>query len=166
VAEMERAKKRIAELREQINYHNYRYYVRDSPEISDNEYDELMLELRQLEEEHPELVTPESPTQRVGAAPVEAFGVVEHREPLLSLANVFSHEELAAWHRRTSNLVPGHSMDFVCELKLDGLAVALTYSEGRLVTGATRGDGYRGEDITQNLRTIRSIPLSLPRNAP
>jgi len=166
VVDIERAKKRIAELREQINYHNYRYDVLDSPEISDAEYDELMKELRRLEEEHPELITPESPTQRVGAAPVEAFGVVEHGEPLLSLANVFSYDELAAWHRRTSNMVPGRAMDFVCELKLDGLAVALTYSEGRLTTGATRGDGYRGEDITQNLRTIRSIPLSLPRDAP
>ena len=166
MAAIKRAKKRIEELREQINYHNYRYYVLDSPEISDAEYDALMVELRQLEEGHPELITPESPTQRVGAAPVEAFGVVEHRVPLLSLANVFAYDELAAWHRRTSNLVPGRSMDFVCELKLDGVAVALTYSDGRLATGATRGDGYRGEDITQNLRTIRSIPLSVPRDAP
>ncbi len=164
--DMERAKKRIEELREQINCHNYRYYVLDSPEISDAEYDELMNELMRLEEEHPELITPESPTQRVGAAPVEAFGVVEHREPLLSLANVFSHDELMAWHRRASNLVPGRAMDFVCELKLDGLAVALTYTDGRLTTGATRGDGYRGEDITQNLKTIKSIPLVVPKDAP
>jgi len=166
VAEIERDKKRIEELREQINYHNYRYYVLDSPEISDAEYDELMAELKRLEAEHPSLITPESPTQRVGAAPVEAFGVVEHPVPLLSLANVFSHEELIAWHKRTSNLVPGRDMDFVCELKLDGIAVALTYTDGRLTTGATRGDGYRGEDITQNLRTIKSIPLVVPRNAP
>ncbi len=164
--EMEKTEKRIEELREQINYHNYRYYVLDSPEISDAEYDALMAELRRLEEEHPQLITPESPTQRVGAAPVEAFGVVEHLVPLLSLANVFSYDELLAWHRRASNLIPGRSMDFVCELKLDGLAVALTYSDGRLATGATRGDGYRGEDITQNLRTIRSIPLSLRKDAP
>ncbi|TET40637.1 MAG: NAD-dependent DNA ligase LigA [Dehalococcoidia bacterium] len=163
---MEKTEKRIEELREQINYHNYRYYVLDSPEISDAEYDALMAELRRLEEEHPQLITPESPTQRVGAAPVEAFGVVEHLVPLLSLANVFSYDELLAWHRRASNLIPGRSMDFVCELKLDGLAVALTYSDGRLATGATRGDGYRGEDITQNLRTIRSIPLSLRKDAP
>jgi len=163
---MERVKKRVEVLREQINYHNYRYYVLDSPEISDAEYDELMAELRRLEEEHPELITPESPTQRVGAAPVEAFGVVEHPMPLLSLANVFSYDELLAWHKRISNLVPGRDMDFVCELKLDGLAVALTYTDGRLTTGATRGDGYRGEDITQNLRTIKSIPLSVPKDAP
>ncbi len=162
----EEVSKRIDRLREQINYHNYRYYVLDSPEISDAEYDALMVQLRGLEEEHPELVTAESPTQRVGAAPVEAFGVVEHRWPLLSLANVFSYDELVAWHRRATNLVPDREMDFVCELKLDGLAVALTYENGRLVSGATRGDGYRGENITQNLRTIRSIPLSVPRDAP
>jgi len=163
---MERVKKRVEVLREQINYHNYRYYVLDSPEISDAEYDELMAELRRLEEEHSELIIPESPTQRVGAAPVEAFGVVEHPMPLLSLANVFSFDELLAWYKRISNLVPGRDMDFVCELKLDGLAVALTYTDGRLTTGATRGDGYRGEDITQNLRTIKSIPLSVPKDAP
>ena len=166
VADLEAVQKRIEELREQINYHNYRYYVLDSPEVSDVEYDELMRELKALEEEHPELIVPESPTQRVGAAPVEAFGVVEHRVPLLSLANVFSYDELVAWRRRASNLVPGRSLDFVCELKLDGLAVALTYTDGRLTTGATRGDGYRGEDITQNLRTIKSIPLVVPRDAP
>lgn len=166
MADIAQAKKRIEELRGQINYHNYRYYVLDSPEISDAEYDALMAELRRLEEEHPELITPESPTQRVGAAPVEAFGVVEHPVPLLSLANVFSYDELLAWHKRTSNLMPGRDMDFVCELKLDGLAVALTYTDGRLTIGATRGDGYRGEDITQNLRTIKSIPLVVPRGAP
>ena len=164
--DIEQAKKRIEELREQINYHNYRYYVLDSPEISDAEYDELMQGLIRLENERPELITPESPTQRVGAAPVEAFGVVEHREPLLSLANVFSFDELAAWYRRNTNLLPELPTDFVCELKLDGLAVALTYEDGRFAVGATRGDGYRGEDITQNLRTIRSIPLAVPKDAP
>ncbi len=166
MADINKGKQRIDELREVINYHNYRYYVLDSPEISDAEYDELMKELRQLESEHPELVTPDSPTQRIGAPPVEAFGVVEHPQPLLSLANAFSYEELAAWHKRVSNLLGGRQFDLVCEPKIDGLAVALTYVDGLLVTGATRGDGYRGEDITQNLRTIRSIPLSVPREAP
>ncbi len=161
-----KAKRRIAELREIINHHNYRYYVLDSPEISAAEYDELMKELRQLEAEHPELVTPDSPTQRIGAPPVEAFGVVEHPQPLLSLANAFSFEELAAWHKRVSNLLGGQQFDLVCEPKIDGLAVALTYVDGLLVTGATRGDGYRGENITQNLKTIGSIPLSVPRDAP
>lgn len=159
-------RQRIEELRGLINYHNYRYYVLDSPEISDAEYDELMRELKQLESEHPELITLDSPTQRIGAPPVEEFGVVEHPEPLLSLANAFSYEELAAWHKRASNLLAGRSFDLVCEPKIDGLAVALTYVDGLLVTGATRGDGYRGENITQNLRTVRSIPLSVPKEAP
>ena len=161
-----KVKQRIEELRKVINHHNYRYYVLDSPEISDAEYDELMRELQQLESEHPELVTPDSPTQRIGAPPVEAFGVVEHPLPLLSLTNAFSYEELAAWHKRVSKLLGGRQFDLVCEPKIDGLAVALTYVDGLLVTGATRGDGYRGEDITRNLKTVRSIPLSAPREAP
>ncbi|MFP3879650.1 MAG: NAD-dependent DNA ligase LigA [Dehalococcoidia bacterium] len=159
-------KQRIEQLRELINYHNYRYYILDSPEISDADYDELMRELRQLEAEHPKLTTTDSPTQRIGAPPVEAFGVVEHPRPMLSLANAFSYQELAAWHQRLSNLLSGRRFDLVCEPKIDGLAVALTYVDGLLVTGATRGDGYRGEDITQNLRTIRSIPLYVPGEAP
>ena len=166
MGDINKIKQRIEELRETINHHNYRYYVLDSPEISDAEYDELMRELRQLEAEHPELVTPDSPTQRIGAPPVEAFGVLEHPQPLLSLANAFSYEELAAWHKRVSKLLGGRQFDLVCEPKIDGLAVALTYADGLLVTGATRGDGYRGEDITQNLRTVRSIPLSVPEEAP
>lgn len=161
-----KVKQRIEELRRLINYHNYRYYVLDSPEISDAEYDELMKELRQLEAEHPELITPDSPTQRIGAPPVEAFGVVEHPQPLLSLANAFSYEDLAAWHKRVSNLLGSRQFDLVCEPKIDGLAIALTYVDSLLVTGATRGDGYRGENITQNLKTVRSIPLSVSREAP
>ncbi len=166
MADIAVVKQRIEELRKLINYHNYRYYVLDSPEISDAEYDELMRELKRLEEEYPEFVTPDSPTQRVGAAPVEAFGVVEHPQPLLSLANAFSDEELDAWYRRVSNLLGGRHTDFVCELKIDGLAVALTYVNGLFEVGATRGDGFRGENITQNLRTIKSIPLSVPKEAP
>ena len=166
MGDINKVKQRMEEIRETINYHNYRYYVLDSPEISDAEYDELMRELKQLEAELPEFITPDSPTQRIGAPPVEAFGVVEHAQPLLSLANAFSHEELAAWHKRASNLLAGLQFDLVCEPKIDGLAVALTYVDGLLVTGATRGDGYRGENITQNLRTVRSIPLSVPRDAP
>jgi DNA ligase (NAD+) len=159
-------KQNINKLREQLNYHNHRYYVLDSPEISDAEYDKLMRELKQLEDKHPELITPDSPTQRIGAAPVAAFGVVEHPQPLLSLANAFSDEELDAWYRRASNLLGGRKTDLVCELKIDGLAVALTYTNGLLQVGATRGDGFRGENITQNLRTIKSIPLSVPKEAP
>ena len=166
MTDIEIAKKQIAELRERLSYHSYRYYALDSPEISDAEYDQLMVELRKIEEQYPELITPESPTQRVGAAPLAEFGTVEHQVPLLSLANVFSDDELLAWHKRISNLVPDKAMDFVCELKMDGLAVALTYIGGKLTTGATRGDGFHGEDITQNLRTIKSIPLTVPKHAP
>ena len=163
---MTEVKQRINKLRELLNYHNYRYYVLDSPEISDAEYDKLLRELEQLEESYPELITPDSPTQRIGAAPVEAFGIVEHPQPLLSLANAFSDEELDAWYRRASNLLGSRKTDFVCELKIDGLAVALTYINGLLEVGATRGNGYRGENITQNLRTVKSIPLSVSKEAP
>ena len=153
--------RRAEKLRKEINSHNYRYHVLDSPVISDAQYDSLIRELREMEARHPELVTPESPTQRVGAAPAEGFAEVEHPAPLLSLANAFDTEELRAWHRRAQNLLEGATFDMVCELKIDGLAVALTYEGGRLMRGATRGDGYRGEEVTLNLRTIRSIPLTV-----
>jgi DNA ligase (NAD+) len=166
VADMEQAKQRIDKLRAEINHHNYRYYVLDSPEISDAEYDEMMRELQALEAEYPQFLTPDSPTQRIGAAPVEAFGVVEHPLPLLSLSNAFSDEELVAWYKRTLKLVGNEPFDFVAEHKMDGLAVALTYVEGKFTTGATRGDGLRGEDITQNLKTVRSIPLSVRGDFP
>jgi len=164
--EPEKARERIEKLRAEINHHNYRYYVLDDPEVADAEYDELMRELQGLEAKYPQFLTPDSPTQRVGAAPVEAFGVVEHPLPLLSLGNAFSSEELNAWYNRISKLIAGEKFGFACEHKIDGLAVALTYINGKLVTGATRGDGLRGEDITRNLRTVRSIPLSVPKDAP
>ena len=173
--DLAQAKERIDRLKTQINYHNYRYHALDSPEISDADYDGLMREVRQLEEKYPSLLTPDSPTQRVGAAPVSALGVVEHRLPLLSLGNVFSRNESLAWYTRTSKLVhsdaeservSNEAFKLVCEHKIDGLAVALTYVDGQLVSGATRGDGFRGENITQNLRTVRSIPLSVSREAP
>ncbi|HEY4685457.1 MAG TPA: NAD-dependent DNA ligase LigA [Dehalococcoidia bacterium] len=164
--EVQQAKLRAEELRSQIAYHDYRYFVLDSPEISDAEYDALMRELRQLEERFPQLITPDSPTQRVSGQPVEAFGVVEHRVPLLSLANAFSEEELRAWHRRLTNLAERQDIALVCEPKIDGLAIALVYEDGSFVQGATRGDGSRGENITLNLRTIRSIPLSVSKPAP
>ncbi len=166
MANLDEVKARIERLRAEINHHNYRYYVLDSPEISDAEYDDLMRELKQLEADYPQFLTPDSPTQRVGAAPVEAFGVVEHPLPLLSLGNAFSKDELLGWYTRTVKLVGNTPFDFVGEHKIDGLAVALTYANGQLVTGATRGDGFRGENITQNLRTIRSVPLSVPKDAP
>ena len=152
---------RAAELREQINHHNYRYYVLDDTEISDGEYDRLMVELRRLEEDHPSLVTPESPTQRVGASPADGFDQVQHRLPMLSLGNAFNEDDLQAWYRRVKGLLDDANFDLVCELKIDGLAVSLTYQDGVLVQGATRGDGTAGEDVTQNLRTIRTIPMSL-----
>jgi DNA ligase (NAD+) len=149
------------ELRSQINYHDYLYYVKNAPEISDAEYDELMRRLRAIEEHYPELITPDSPTQRVGEQPVEAFGVVEHRLPMLSLANAFNFGQLQAWHKRAAALAGTSDFATVCEPKIDGLAVALVYEKGRFVQGATRGDGYRGENITENLRTIRSIPMQV-----
>ena len=153
--------RRVAELREQINHHNYRYYVLDDTEVNDSEYDRLMVELRGLEEEHPSLVTAESPTQRVGANPADGFEQVQHRLPMLSLGNAFNEEDLQAWYRRIKGLLDDADFNLVCELKIDGLAVSLTYQDGVLVQGATRGNGTVGEDVTQNLRTIHSIPMSL-----
>lgn len=160
-APTEDLKARAAQLRNELNHHNYRYYVLDSPEISDAEYDLLIRELVALEEKHPGLVSLDSPTQRVGALPLEAFDTVVHRSPMLSLDNVYSEEELRAWDARVRRLVDGEPVEYVAELKIDGLAVALTYENGVFVRGATRGDGERGEDVTQNLRTIKSTPLRL-----
>jgi DNA ligase (NAD+) len=154
------AKRRVEELRELINYHNYRYHVLDDPEVADIEYDELMRELRGYEEEFPELIVPDSPTQRVGGAPSELFAPVRHRAPMLSLDNAFSWEELDAWGGRVLRAL-GREADFYCELKIDGVAVALRYENGAYVQGATRGDGFVGDDITANIRTIRSVPFAL-----
>ena len=154
----EQAKQRAEELRTQIAYHEHRYFVLDAPEISDAEFDALVQELRAIEATRPELITPDSPTQRVSGTPVETFGIIEHRVPLLSLANGFNADELRAWHRRTAGLLEHDQFTMVCEPKIDGLAVALVYERGQLTTAATRGDGTRGENITQNVRTIRSIP--------
>ena len=153
-------------LRKEVSFHDYRYHALDDPQISDAEYDRLMRSLRGLEAEHPELVTPDSPTQRVGAGPVEGFEEVQHVTPMLSLANAFSYQELEAWHKRVTQLLEGAEFQMVCELKIDGLAVSLTYEDGGLIRGATRGDGFRGEDVTANLRTVRSIPLSLLGDPP
>ena len=155
------ARLRSEELRSQLNYHNYRYYVLDDPEVSDAVYDSLLNELRALESQFPELITPDSPTQRTGAEPLQAFGVVEHRSPLLSLSNAFSEDELRTWHRRLQERMGREEFAMTSEPKIDGLAVALVYEDGRFVQGATRGDGRQGENITANLRTIRSIPLVL-----
>ena len=143
-------------LREQIRHHNYRYYVLDSPELSDAEYDVLMRQLEVLERKHPEVATPDSPTHRVGAAPSEKFGAVQHRRPMLSLANALDAGEMVEFDKRIKRLLRKDAdIEYVAEVKLDGLAVELVYEHGLLKVGSTRGDGYNGEDVTQNLRTIR-----------
>jgi len=152
---------RAKTLREQIRHHNYCYYVLDAPEIPDAEYDRLLRELQELEQKHPELITADSPTQRVGAEPLTAFGEVRHEVPMLSLDNAFSDEELGEFDRRVRERLGVTTVDYTAEPKLDGLAVSLLYEDGILVRGATRGDGSTGEDITQNVRTIESIPLRL-----
>ena len=160
----EKARQEIEELREKVNYHNYRYYVLDAPEIPDAEYDRLLRRLEELEKQHPELSSPDSPTQRVGAAPLEAFETVSHLFSMLSLANAFDAGELLAFDQRVKNflaLPKSEVIAYVAELKIDGLAVCLRYQDGVLVSGATRGDGLSGEDITPNLRTVRSLPLRL-----
>jgi DNA ligase (NAD+) len=151
---------RAAELSEQLEHHNYQYYVLDNPTISDYEYDVLFRELVDLEEANPELRTPDSPTQRIGGAPIDAFQKVKHRIPMLSLGNAFSHDELRAWHKRVVGRV-GDKVEYVTELKIDGLAMSLTYRDGALAIGATRGDGSTGEDVTTNVRTIRDVPMRL-----
>lgn len=154
---------RIVELRRLVHYHNYRYHVLDEPEISDHEYDLLIRELENLEENHPELVTPDSPTQRVGAEPRSAFTRVTHPVPMLSLTDAFDEAELRSWLDRIKKLVPSDTeWEFTVEPKIDGLAVALTYVDGRLVRAATRGNGVIGEDITANARTVPTIPLAIP----
>ncbi len=160
----EEAQKRIEELREEIHYHNYRYYILDDPVISDAEYDALMRELQRLEEQFPDLITPDSPTQRVGAPPAEEFATVPHTVPMLSLDNAMDEAEMRDFDdrvRKGLGLGADAKVEYVCEPKMDGAAVELVYENGRLVQGSTRGDGYTGEDITNNLRTIRTIPLRL-----
>lgn len=158
--------KRIDELRKSIEHHNYRYYVLDAPEISDSEYDQLMRELVQLEEENPKLITPDSPTQRVGAPPLNSFPPMVHRIPMLSIDNAVTPEELSAFHQRVIKLLNKSTVPYCCEPKFDGLAVELVYENGVFVRGGTRGDGYTGEDVTPNLRTVKSIPLRLFGNNP
>jgi len=152
---------RIENLRWEIRHHNRKYYVEDAPEISDYQYDQLLKELESLEAQHPDLITPDSPTQRVGGKPAEEFVTVDHRVAMLSLDNTYSQEELMEFDGRIRKLLPEQEIEYVAELKLDGLGVALVYENGAFVRGVTRGDGQRGEDVTGNLRTVRSIPLVL-----
>jgi DNA ligase (NAD+) len=155
--------RRIEELRDLIRHHEERYYVHSDPEISDEEFDRLLHELERFEAEHPDLVTTDSPTQRVAGRPVEGFATVEHVAPMLSLDNAYSEDELKAFDERVRKGagLGAEPVGYVAELKIDGLSIALTYGDGRLLVGATRGDGARGEDVTANVRTIRSIPLRL-----
>jgi DNA ligase (NAD+) len=157
---------RVEALREQIRYHAHRYYVLDEPEVSDAQYDALVAELVALEAAHPELVTPDSPTQRVGAPPSSAFAPVTHRQRMFSLDNAESAEDLDAWSERLHRVLGRAPDGFACELKIDGLAVSLTYERGAFVLGATRGDGITGEDVTANLRTIEAVPLRLVGDVP
>ena len=160
-SEAEELEAHVASLRHSIEEANYQYYVKDDPTLTDVEYDQLMGELQRIEEEHPELQTPDSPTQRVGAGPVQDVAQHRHPVPMLSLANARNEEELLAWHRRAQNILPNATFAYVCELKIDGLAMALTYEKGRLTVAATRGDGLIGEDWTANVRTMRVIPQRL-----
>jgi DNA ligase (NAD+) len=157
---------RIAELREQVRRHDYRYYVLDDPEISDARYDALLRELRELEAAHPELVTPDSPTQRVGGEASGTFGEVVHAVPMLSLENAFSEQDVLDFDRRVRDRLDTEAVDYSAEPKLDGVAISLRYEAGRLTQAATRGDGTRGEDVTANVRTIRSVPLTLRGDVP
>jgi DNA ligase (NAD+) len=156
--------KKIEALREKIRHHEYRYYVLDSPEISDAEFDALMNELKRLEADHPKLITPDSPTQRVGGKPREGFVKAKHSSPMLSLDNAYSEEELRDWERRVHELSGRTDIEYMCELKLDGMSLALVYTDGRLERGITRGDGSVGEDVTLNVRTVRSVPLSVAKD--
>lgn len=158
--------KKINELRELVNWHNYLYHALDTPNISDQEYDRLMLELQRIEYQNPEFITQDSPTQRVGASPVKGFPPVVHREPMFSLGNVFDESQLQTWYERTCRLLGVSSFESTCELKFDGLAVSLTYQDGVLIKGSTRGDGVTGEEVTSNLRTVKSIPLRLLKPIP
>src|SRR5438552_17163692 len=157
---------RYKKLIDTVAFHNHRYYVLDSPEVADAEYDQLMQELRDIEADHPELASPDSPTQRVGAGPSEQFAVVPHRVPMLSLANAFSADALRAWHARITRLLGREIRDFTIEPKIDGLAIMLRYEQGGFSIGARGGDGARGEGITANLKTVRSLPLSLRKDPP
>jgi DNA ligase (NAD+) len=160
------AAKRIRELREQVEHHNYRYYVLDDPEVSDARYDQLLVELKRLESEHPDLVTVDSPTQRVGAQPVREFGEIVHAVPMLSLDNAFTEQDVLDFDRRVRERLDVERVEYSAEPKIDGLAISLRYEAGKLVQAATRGDGAKGEDVTANVRAIASVPLGLRGKSP
>jgi DNA ligase (NAD+) len=161
VAKDKNIERKIDALREEIRYHEHLYYVLDAPELPDAEFDQLMQDLKRLEAAHPELITPDSPSQRVGGKPREGFTKVQHSRPLLSLDNAYNEQELREWDRRVHELAGSDKIEYVCEFKLDGMSLALTYEQGKLLRGVTRGDGSIGEDVTSNVRTMRSVPLSV-----
>jgi len=158
-------KNEIEQLREKLRYHEYRYYVADDPEISDAAFDRMMGRLKELEAAHPELITPDSPSQRVGGAPREGFQTVRHARPMLSLDNAFSYDALRDWDRRVREGSGREKIEYITEHKFDGLSISLQYEDGRLARGVTRGDGTTGEDVTPNVKTIRSIPLRIEEGA-
>ncbi|NPV82509.1 MAG: NAD-dependent DNA ligase LigA [Candidatus Aminicenantes bacterium] len=158
----EEARKRIAELRRQIVYHEKKYYVDNDPQISDYEFDQLVAELRRLEEAYPEFLTPDSPTQRVGEKPVEGFPTITHRRPMLSIDNCYDVDGLKEFDERIRKLLPGEKIEYVCELKIDGLSMSILYLDGRYHQAVTRGDGFRGDEVTAQVKTIRSLPLTIP----
>ncbi|MFH0886990.1 MAG: NAD-dependent DNA ligase LigA, partial [bacterium] len=157
----QKATEKIEKLRHTLENHNYLYYVLDKPEIDDWQYDMLLRHLQELEDQYPDLITPDSPTQRVGAASLKEFKNVQHKIPMLSLANAFDESELKDFDTRVKKGLGQDKVEYVAELKIDGLAVSLEYEKGKFIRGATRGDGETGEDITQNLRTVKAIPLKL-----
>jgi DNA ligase (NAD+) len=155
------ARKQIESLRDQIRRHNYSYYVEAAPQISDHQFDQLLKALEQLESEHPDLITEDSPTQRVGGEPIEGFQTVAHAMPMMSIDNTYSRDELLAWHERIATRLDDRATELICEPKIDGVALSIRYEAGRLVRAVTRGDGRQGDDVTANVRTIRAIPLTL-----
>jgi len=157
----EEARKRIAELRQKICYHEKKYYVDNDPQISDYEFDQLMAELQALEEAFPEFITPDSPTRRIGEQPVEGFPTVEHRWPMLSIENCYNIEGLKEFDERVRKLLPGEKIEYVAELKIDGMSMSIRYQAGKYQQAVTRGDGFRGDEVTAQVKTIHSLPLTI-----
>ncbi|UCE21634.1 MAG: NAD-dependent DNA ligase LigA, partial [Candidatus Aminicenantes bacterium] len=161
---LQQAEQKIEKLRKEIVYHEKKYYVDNDPQISDFEFDKLVKELDELEKQFPELITPESPTQRVGEQPISGFASVEHSTPMLSLDNCYSFEELKDFEERIKKIIPNEKIEYVAELKIDGLGISVIYRDGHFAQAVTRGDGFRGDDVTLNVKTIRSLPLRIKEN--
>ncbi|MCX6576049.1 MAG: NAD-dependent DNA ligase LigA, partial [Candidatus Aminicenantes bacterium] len=160
----DQAAEKIKALREAIKFHEKKYYVDNDPQISDSEFDQRMKELQRLEEQFPELITPESPTQRVGEKPVEGFPTVRHKLPMMSIDNCYTVEELRDFEQRIRKLLPGQVIEYVAELKIDGLGISILFQKSKYVQAVTRGDGVQGDDVTANVKTIKSLPLVIPKH--